>query len=657
MSDILTSQNKNINLNEKNIIPKRKSQVFQNFENNNKKKLEHIIDGNLKLNISLNPTIERKVKKQYSVMDKVPKININNIKKIINDNEKNKEKSNNHIIENIIEESENEKGILNFEESSEEKNININANVNKNNEKEKNYLKIIEDLEKKIKDINDFYSKKISNLNSDIKEKSNSILSLSNSNNSLRLSLESLTSRVDKLLYNSKKNNKIIHSKSTSDISLEHQLKVKENEIKNQQKLIKILTIDNKNIKSVIERYNLVDLNINLNNNLHEKDEEIKILQKKVHDYEIKLEEHNTCSEKIKTLNEQLLEYKKEIELQKIDIKKNHKNYSDLKNKVDKYGISSEKLKIFLKNKNIRKNSVDTNITNINTYDKKNLVNNLNENGNEENKSEKILSGNKTDRQDAKKVYYYYNKNNYKNISPIKKNKIENSKNEIKINKDGLINLFNSEELISIKKLFDDNEEKFSNFVKKINVIEKYISVKEKEMNQTIKIMENKMKKNNDLLKSAQNMIKDKNKELVRLNIEIKDLNQIKNLLIQKIKELNNSLNEEKNNNLLLKKENSKIKNSIFNIDGIIGGNIIKENNEKNNLNEKKNELDISFNLKESKINTNNKKEGYRTGPGLKIEEEKLISNNFFTNQPMIISKNLQDKDKSDNNNKITEND
>ena len=178
---------------------------------------------------------------------------------------------------------------------------------------------MIENLENRIKEINNFYSKKISNLNTDIKEKDNNIQSLSNSNNILRHSLELLTLRCDKILYNSRNNNvlnnfkKMQHSKSTNNLSLEKQLKIKEKEIKNQQKLIKILTNDNKNIKSVIERYNLVDVNINLNDKLHEKEVEIKELQKQIEFYELKLEEHNLCAEKMKNLNEQILEYKKEI--------------------------------------------------------------------------------------------------------------------------------------------------------------------------------------------------------------------------------------------------------------------------------------------------------------------------------------------------------
>ena len=433
------------------------------------------------------------------------------------------------------------------------------------------------------------------------------------------------------------------HNKSTNNLSLEKQLKIKEKEIKNQQKLIKILTNDNKNIKSVIERYNLVDVNINLNDKLHEKEVEIKELQKQIEFYELKLEEHNLCAEKIKNLNEQILEYKKEIELQKIDIKKSYKNYSELKTKIDKYGASGEKLNLFRKTN--RKNSAGTNF-NIKTL--KNSNKNLN-NINEENENEQEkLSGNKTDRIEPKKAYFFYNKNYMRKSSLKNKNKKENSKNEVRMNKDGLINLLNSEELICIRKLFDDNEEKFSNFVKKINVIEKYIFVKEKEMNQTIKNMENKLKENTDLLKNAQLIIKLKTNELVKLNVEKKNFNENKIILIQKINDLNNSINEEKNKNLVLIEENSRIKNSIFNIEGIIGDNIMKEkikNNNLANIYEEKKEINIF--IKNNNLRDNiNKKEGNKERYINKIEEEKYIINNkFFTIQPKIVSKNLHDKD------------
>ena len=278
----------------------------------------------------------------------------------------------------------------------------------------------------------------------------------------------------------------------------------------------------------------------------------------------------------------------------------------------------------------------------------KNSNKNLN-NINEENENEQEkLSGNKTDRIEPKKAYFFYNKNYMRKSSLKNKNKKENSKNEVRMNKDGLINLLNSEELICIRKLFDDNEEKFSNFVKKINVIEKYIFVKEKEMNQTIKNMENKLKENTDLLKNAQLIIKLKTNELVKLNVEKKNFNETKIILIQKINDLNNSINEEKNKNLVLIEENSRIKNSIFNIEGIIGDNIIKEKSKNNNLAniyEEKKEINIF--IKNNNLRDNiNKKEGNKERYINKIEEEKYIINNkFFTIQPKIVSKNLHDKD------------
>ena len=585
--------NSNIEVINQNNISSEKTSKAQNLEKDiNKKKLEHFIDNNIiKSNMALKQPNEKKIKRKYSVLNIRPKLNINNI-------ENNKK-------ENKV-------------------------------ENDKNYLKIIEDLEKRIKEIDDFYTKRISNLNIDMKEKDNYILSLSNSNNILRNSLESLTLRVDKILYNSRNNNnsnnnKLQQSKSTTDMSLEYQLKIKEKEIKNQQKLIKILTTDNKNIKSTIERYNLVDVNINLNDQLHEKDVEISNLQKKLHNSELKLEEHNLCSEKIKTLNEQILAYKKEIELQKVNFKKSNKIYTDLKTKIDKYGISGARLN-YIKNKNNKKNSDD--ILDINIHTLRNNNNNsiyLN-NENIENDYEKVLSGNKTDRLEGRKVNIYYNKNNMK-LSPIPKNKNENLKNENKINKEGLIILFNSEELLSIKRLLDDNEEKYYNFIKKINIIEKYVSVKEKEMNQNIKIIENKLKKTNELYTEAKNTIKEKEKEITKLNLEIRDLNQIKLLLVQKIKELNIFLSTEKNNNQMLKDENIKIKNSIFNIDGIVGKDLIKEKD----ITKLKKERNL-LNNNELGDNNNKKNEGYRTGAYLKIEEKKIIGKKIYTIQPLINS-------------------
>ena len=280
--------------------------ISQNIDNNknNIKKLEHFIDdNNLQSNINIEQKAEIDSHNQKLDLNVIPKLKIYNI--VSNEKEKN-------INDNINEESENgyENKILKKEgknidkahdhnkhknkdnnkvinkdqnkehskDNNKDKNKDNNKENNINKNQEKNYLKMIENLENRIKEINNFYSKKISNLNIDIKEKDNNIQSLSNSNNILRHSLELLTLRCDKILYNSRNNNvlnnfkKMQHSKSTNNLSLEKQLKIKEKEIKNQQKLIKILTNDNKNIKSVIERYNLVDVNINLNDKLHEKE-------------------------------------------------------------------------------------------------------------------------------------------------------------------------------------------------------------------------------------------------------------------------------------------------------------------------------------------------------------------------------------------------
>ena len=592
MSDTSTLKNENNNI----IKLKNIDKIIKNNQNivsntNNKNKLQHILDTNYNSNINLSLNEKKNRSKKSSVENIRPKMDINNI------NDKNINNNNNNV------------------------NNKINDKKKQEKEKEKNYKKKIEDLEKKIEEMKDFYCQKISNLNSDIQEKDNNLESLANINKSLRNSLEVLTLRLDKILYNSRNNNslnnkKIQHSNSTIDISLQHKLKIKEKEIKNQQKLINILTNDNKNIKSTIEKYNCVDLNINLNNQLHEKDVEINKLEKKIHDYEQKLEEHNTCEKTIKNLNEQIYAYKKEIEIQKNDIKNNYKNFAELKNKIAKYGMFRINI-----NKNNRKKSADN--TNISMRTSRNLINQFDTTNEIDKIYNKLLLENKTEREVTKKVNLF-NKNNIninksyniKKLSPIHKgkNKNENSKNEVQINKEGLISLFDSEELIIIRRLYEDNEEKFSNFVKKVNIIEKYISVKEKEMNTKIKNMENKIKANNEFVKNVENKLKEKNIEIIKVNKEIKDLSQLKILLIQKIKEMNDSLNEEKNNNNILKNENIKIKNSIFNIDGIIGENILKERNDIN---------------KNSNDNNNTKKGGYRTSRNDIIDINSI--NNFLS--------------------------
>ena len=188
MSDFLTPKNTNISIIEKAEFSEKKMKISQNIDNNknNIKKLEHIIDdNNLQSNINIEQKAEIDSHNQKLDLNVIPKLKIFNI--VSNEKEKN-------INDNINEESENgyENKILKKEgknidkahdhnkhknkdnnkvinkdqnkehtkDNNKDKNKDNNKDNNINKNQEKNYLKMIENLENRIKEINNFYSKK-----------------------------------------------------------------------------------------------------------------------------------------------------------------------------------------------------------------------------------------------------------------------------------------------------------------------------------------------------------------------------------------------------------------------------------------------------------------------------------------------------------------
>ena len=187
--------------------------------------------------------------------------------------------------------------------------------------------------------------------------------------------------------------------------------------------------------------------------------------------------------------------------------------------------------------------------------------------------------------------------NNLPNISGISFIILNNS-SSFNYNKDdyNVESIFNDEEKKIIKKYFKDDE-KYQTFINKISILEKSSIVKEKEMNMKIKLIENKLKEKDKELFEIKQESKEKDNTIIALNIQNKELKKTANELINKINFLTKTLNELDQKNQLIMKKNEQIKNSIFNIDGIIEakskeGNIIpiiKETNTNNDKNDKSN--------------------------------------------------------------------
>ena len=421
-----------------------------------------------------------------------------------------------HIVDknekNNVEEKEKES-----EKDNENENLTdrIKDNLPSWNEKSK-FLDKIKELEEKIKQINIDHSKDIQNYKDEIEKKEKDIKKLLNTNNNLKNSLETLTQRLDKILVNSNQQKiKITKTMNANQEDLQHQLDIKEKELKNQQQLINILTKDNKNIRNIlnnINNYGINDNNINLKDKIQQQYQEIQSLKKNLKEYKLKLEQKQSSTQK--------------------NISSKNINF----NTDDENNSSPKKLNFFLtKNKKLKLNSGSTyNIHKINKF---------------ANKSQSCdVSKDNQKKAGFRGVNSSFCINNNGNIAEA---------------------LFTNEEIIAVKNSFYD-ERKYENFMNKINILEKSSKSKEKEMNLKIKMIENKLKEKEKELLEIKKLSREKESKIITLNIVNKELKKNKEDLMNKINFMAQTLNELDQKNQMILKKNEQIKNSIFNIDGII---------------------------------------------------------------------------------------
>ena len=408
------------------------------------------------------------------------------------------------------------------EENSDKEQLTNNMKENSPNWNEKNkYLDKIKELQEKIKQMNLEYSNEIKKHKEEVEQKEKDIKKLLITNNNLKNNLEILTQRLDKILINSNqqkmKINKIVNNNinNCNQEELQHKLDIKEKELKNQQQLINILTKDNKNIRNILNNLNnfgINETNINFTEKIQQQYQEIQNLKKDLKDYKIKLEQKQSSTQKNKESKE---------------ISFNTDDDNSIKNKQN----------IFLhKNKKGKINSISSTGSSYNIH----KIN--------KNKSQSLELNNKNN-QKKKLIYRGINSS------------FDNNNNTEAI--------FTNEEITTIKNSFYD-EKKYDNFMNKINILEKASISKEKEMKMKIKIIEHKLKQKEKELLELKKESKDKENTIISLNIENKELKKNKEDLINKINFLAKTLNLLDQKNQMITKKNEQIKNSIFNIDGII---------------------------------------------------------------------------------------
>ena len=129
--------------------------------------------------------------------------------------------------------------------------------------------------------------------------------------------------------------------------------------------------------------------------------------------------------------------------------------------------------------------------------------------------------------------------------------------------------IFTIEEIDILKNSFYD-ESKYQKFLNKISILQKATISKEKEMNMKTKIFENQLKQKEKEIKTMNENSIEKDKKITELNLQNKELIKIQDDLVNKIKYLANEFNQLEEKNQMIQKKNEQLKNSIFNIDGII---------------------------------------------------------------------------------------
>ena len=417
------------------------------------------------------------------------------------------------------------------------KSDNMKSIIKKQNElltKEREYLKMIENLQVKIKNLEKSNKSEIDKLTTENNEKENRINILQATNGKMKQSYELLTKRIEKL-------QKDMESKSTKNKTegtkkddtnkkgenpeMEQKLADIDKEIKQKQNLINILSKKNQDIKKSIDSFYQITANKNILNELKEKEFQKKKLEEEVKEYEKIVNIHNSqCVSTIENLKKELEKIKSQLNEEKNEFHNKNQDYIMLQCKFSLSNKDKEEEYLKLKNK---KNFLDMNkhkdlmgsynlqrLENIKMYNKRKEFGQNIEKGNIQ-KYERSPSLPKIDNNNEKKV---------------------------------ISSLFTDDELILLKNIFLDDyqdENLCGEFMNKIKELEKGKSTDEE-------VYENLKRENAELEKQSR-----ENVELIKMeNIRLKEKKK-------EIANLNKDYKIQLRKNIQLKKEENKLKNDL----------------------------------------------------------------------------------------------
>ena len=393
---------------------------------------------------------------------------------------------NNNSDENKIDEEKYE-NLNNNEEKEEE----VKKIENKNEEKKVskiNYAEIYHNLNEEYEREKKKYSETIKELQIDFFSKSEDLKKLIVRNTFLKESLIELNIKVDQLIKSSTFKHFRNFKVEKKNILPEVTLKIREKELKNSKKLVKILQKDNNRMKKLLE-INTQNSNVEILKKIKEKDDEnikLKIQIKKLKNNQIIncLTEKNILQKKIKNLE--------------FEITKTLEDNNKIKNSYD----------------NLKKLSLDREIAN------KKFIDNMIKRKNCEKKNclsikKKLLPND-----------FFYTVGNENYINHLKKE----------------INILNEEEILIIEKIFNNQRDEIEKFLKKISIIEKYKKFVEKEEKNNIKEKEDFCNFKKEQIKNLNIKNISQDNQILSLESQLNDYKNSKLILENKKNKIQNSI-------------------------------------------------------------------------------------------------------------------
>ena len=509
---------------------------------------------------------------------------------------KNKETSN-KTSKSIEKKNNNKQKNKKFEnkEKDESSALKIIKEVNELSPKENEYIGILENLKFKLKNIEQNTETEENKLIIKNSEKEKRLQLLTNSNLKIKKTLNLLTEKIEQIKSKLGKNkngnsqtqkiNKS-YTKDKSDEKLEDKdFSKQDQDIKSKQKLINILSNENRSLKKHLDHYYELNTNNKIYVEIRQKDNMKKNLAKEIKIYETIINKHMTeCVDKINKLKEELGQIQSNLSEQNLVYHNKSKDYIYLQSKFSLQKKEDEKYYNELKNK---QKFLDMN--------KHPYLMNLNS---EKNEAIKI----------------YLNKRNelsreIENGLIAKYEKIV-SLPKIDINREGKIvsSIFSEEEMEKIKNLYENDEEKFNNFIDKVTELERggITDVEGEELIGTCSDLEKEIKLNEENVFLEKHKLKNKDLEINQIKQDYRNKLK-KNLKLKKEeKSLKDNLEKVKYqyNNIIYKQNTHKeINNIIDGINDIVTGSkknkekIEEENDnkEKNEENNENNELEEEF--------------------------------------------------------------